>query len=236
MESPPLTMSILPVLRGETQVANKPHRRIDPDQRQNMGGLRPCAVQNRLMRYLMHRLRAYHAVLAILAVLAYLTGEMGLIHAWLGYGVAALIVMRLALALFGLPQLGLFRFYPRFDRLTLGNAMTHPAISHTLLAGIAFSLITATATGIAMDGGRAIGLAQHELIASAYADDRDGERRGEREHDEGALSEMHELSANLLLLIVALHVTYLLLCKRPLALFMLYVGAPQSVGRRRGRG
>ena len=184
----------------------------------------------------MHRLRAYHAVLAILAILAYLTGETGLIHAWLGYGVAAVIAMRLALALFGLPQLGLFRFYPHFDRLTLGNAMTHPAISHALLAGLAISLITATATGIAMDGGHSIGLAQHQLIASAYADDDgdEGERRGEREHDDGALGEIHELSANLLLLIVALHVTYLLLYKRPLALFMLYIGAPQSFGRRRG--
>jgi hypothetical protein len=33
---------------------------------------------------LIERIRAYHAVLAMLAVAAFVTGEAGAIHAWLG--------------------------------------------------------------------------------------------------------------------------------------------------------
>ena len=51
------------------------------------------------------RIRAYHAVLVALAVLAYATGELGLVHAWLGYGVAAVILFRLAWSLTGARQL-----------------------------------------------------------------------------------------------------------------------------------
>jgi hypothetical protein len=40
---------------------------------------------------IMQRIRIYHATLAILAILAYLTGELGLVHAWLGYGVAIVL-------------------------------------------------------------------------------------------------------------------------------------------------
>ncbi|AGK56908.1 cytochrome B561 [Hyphomicrobium denitrificans 1NES1] len=36
----------------------------------------------------------------------------GLIHAWLGYGVAAVIVLQLLWALSGERQVGLMRFYP----------------------------------------------------------------------------------------------------------------------------
>jgi len=42
--------------------------------------------------------------------------------------------------------------------LKLGNVFTHPAISRTLLAGIALCLIGAIHTGIAMDRGDAMGL------------------------------------------------------------------------------
>jgi cytochrome b len=178
----------------------------------------------------MYRLRAYHDTLAVVVILAYLTGEAGGIHAWLGYGVAAMIALRLVLALSGLPQLGMFRFYPHFERLKLANAMTHPVISRILLLGIAITLLVATATGIAMDGGRTIGLAETPLIAAAYADDDERDRDGRQEGD---LSEVHEVAANVLLLIVAMHVGYLFLFKRPLALFMLFMGAPQSKARRR---
>jgi len=60
-------------------------------------------------------LRLYHATLAITALLAYITGELGIIHAWLGYGVALIIVMRLLWAMSGESQLGLSKFYPSFE-------------------------------------------------------------------------------------------------------------------------
>lgn len=175
----------------------------------------------------MHRLRLYHAALAVLAVAAYLTGELGLIHAWLGYAVAAIIVLRLLAALLGVRQLGLMRFYPDFASLQLDRRVTHPAISHTLLLGIAFSLIATTATGIAMDRGGALGLGTPaESVSWQAADDeRDGAigRRAREQRGEGLLAKLHEALADLLLGLVGLHVVYLLLFKRPLALYMLFL-------------
>jgi cytochrome b len=186
----------------------------------------------------MQKLRAYHAVLGVLVVLAYLTGEAGLIHLVLGYAIAALIIGRLLAAFSGMPQLGLSRFYPQFEGLTLNTAATHPAISKTLLAGIAAALIAATVTGIQLDRTQvprqaASALVAPATIAVARADsDRErtasapGERRGERER-EGGSDDMHEFFANLLMLLVGLHVAYLLLFKRSLARFMLFLSPPR---------
>ena len=169
---------------------------------------------------IMHRIRIYHATLAITALLSYVTGEFGLIHAWLGYGVALVIVFRLLWTLSGHRQVGLMRFYPSFEGLNLDNMFTHPAITKTLMLGIALSIIMTTLTGIVIDKGEAIGLAQLELIKNAYADD-------DNHNDEGfweeALEETHEFFANLMLIFVAIHATYLLLFKTPLAKFMLFI-------------
>lgn len=173
----------------------------------------------------MHKLRAYHAGLALLALAAYVSGEWGLIHAWLGYGVGLMILIRLLLALSGAPQLGLSKYYPRFANLKLNRLMTHPAFSRYLLFGIAVCVIGATGTGMMMDKGQAIGLAEAQNITAAWADDEGArEREHKRDNDEDeALEEVHELFANLMLIVVALHVGYLLAYKRPLARFMLFL-------------
>ena len=176
----------------------------------------------------MSRLRIVHAMLAVLAVLAYATGEAGIIHAWLGYAVAFVILVRLMLVFSGAPQLGLARFYPAFDGLSLGRLTTHPAISRTLLLGIALSLVGVTATGVAMDGGRALGIG-----STAGVEFRQGERgehavrdEGRRERGEDAFEELHEFFGNLMIVLVVLHVAYLLAFKRPIARFMLFLGKP----------
>ncbi len=171
-------------------------------------------------------IRGYHAALAILAVLAFVTGELGLIHAWLGYGVAVVIMLRLLAAtgvVVGARQLGLQRFYPHFDGLRFDNAISHPAVSRVIIAVIAVSLIGATATGIAMDRGRAIGLAGVIVASPALADSEARAVRPRRSQAERALKEAHELLANLMLLAVGGHVAYLLLFRRPLARFMLFI-------------
>lgn len=144
---------------------------------------------------MIHRIRLYHATLAILALLTYLTGDFDTIHVWLGYGVGVVIIFRLLWAFSGNRQVGLSRFYPDFDGLSISNMFTHPAISKTLLLGIAVSLIIATLTGIMMD--RVTG-------------------------DGGIWEEVHEFSANAMLFFVGAHVSYLLLFKRSLAKFMLF--------------
>lgn len=171
------------------------------------------------------RIRLYHAALAVLAILAYLTGEAGIIHAWLGYGIAIIVVIRLLWALSDDRQVGLMRFYPSFDGLKMHNLFTHPAISKTLIAGIALSIILVTATGIIIDKGKAVGFTNVAATAAARTENDSDERETE---DEGLLAETHELFANLMLLFVGLHVTYLLIFKLPLVKFMLFVPKPTS--------
>lgn len=170
---------------------------------------------------IMHRIRLYHATLAILVLLAYFTGDSHGVHAWLGYGVAIVIAARLVWAIMGERQVGLMRFYPSFEGLNQSNAFTHPFISKSLMLGIALFLILATGTGIALDRGKSLGLANIQVIASAHADD------DEKEEGKGfmgeTMKESHELFANLLLLFVGMHVSYILLFKFPLARFMLFV-------------
>lgn len=188
------------------------------------------------MMDIMNRVRLYHALLAVLAIAAYLTGEFGPVHAWLGYGVSAVIVLRLLWALGGERQAGLMRFYPDFGALKLKGAATHPAISRVLMLAIALCLLTVTGTGIAMYQGRSIGLGGPQAEGAAPAKgtegkirNRDAEHREDDDHEgkehgeEGPLSEIHELAGNLLLATVGMHVTYLLLFKRPLAKFMLFL-------------
>ncbi len=184
------------------------------------------------MMNIMNRVRLYHALLAILAIAAYLTGEIDPAHAWLGYGVSGVIVLRLLWALGGERQVGLMRFYPNFEGLKLKGAATHPAISRVLMLGIALCLLTVTGTGIAMDQGRSIGLgssvAEKTMVQSPtelrYAqEDEDEEHEGEEHGEDGPLSEVHEIAGTLLLVFVGMHVAYLLLFKRPLAKFMLFL-------------
>jgi len=48
---------------------------------------------------------------------------------------------------------------------------------------------------------------------------------------EGLLSEAHEFFANIMLLFVGMHVTYLLLFKRPLAKYMLFIASGTNTKR-----
>ena len=110
------------------------------------------------------------------------------------------------------------------------NIFIHPVISKILILGILLSLIAVTFTGITMDKSKAIGLASVEMVSTAYADTDREEKEEESENEKkGLMTEAHELSANLLLLLVGMHVTYLLLFKRPLSKFMLFI--PKSMGK-----
>ena len=180
---------------------------------------------------LIRKIRVYHTVLAVLATLAYLSGEWGLIHSYVGYGVAAVILFRLLWALSGHRQLGLMKFYPDFEGLKFSNAFTHPAISRTFLFGIATSLILTTLVGISMDGGKAIGLAGLEPVSNAYANGDQGGDLDDDDHENEFLEGVHEFFANMTLVFVAFHVGYLLLFKTPLARFMLFLDAPRKKPR-----
>jgi cytochrome b len=167
------------------------------------------------MRNIIYRIRIYHATLAIISILAYVTGEVGIIHNYLGYGISLVVAFRLLWALSGHRQLGLMRFYPDFDGLKLTNMFTHPAISRTLLLGIAIVTILTTATGILMDQGESLSLSAVSIINDAYANGGD--------NDNEILEEVHEFFANLMLIFVIGHIGYLIVFKFPLAKFMLFM-------------
>jgi len=110
--------------------------------------------------------------------------------------------------------------------------MTHPAISRTLLLGIGICLIGVSATGIALDRGRSVGLGAQSAVAVPIAKGSTEKQvkaatspKDHRKHEEseGPMSEVHEILANLLAGLVSLHVAYLLLFKWPLARFMLFL-------------
>ena len=167
------------------------------------------------MRNIVYRIRIYHATLAVICTLAYITGEIGIIHNYLGYAVSLVVIFRILWALGGHRQLGLMRFYPDFEGLKLTNMFTHPSISRTLLLGIAISVILTTVTGILMDQGESLGLSTVSLIDNAYANGDD--------HGNEFLEEVHEFFANLMLIFVVGHIGYLILFKFPLAKFMLFM-------------
>lgn len=169
----------------------------------------------------MQRIRLYHATLAILSVLAYLSAEFDVVHAWLGYAVAVVIFLRLLWALFGDRQVGLRRFYPSFDGLRFDNAFTHPSISKSLMLGIALSLISVMLTGIVLDQQASQPVVKLAVVAVAYADDDATEAHGSGGDE--ILEEVHELFANLTFMFVGAHVAYMVLFRRPLAKFMLFI-------------
>jgi cytochrome b len=80
-----------------------------------------------------------------------------------------------------------------------------------------------------MDQGRALTFSggsrasSSTIIGNARGDEQHERREHSENEEEGMLSEVHEFFGNLLVLVVGLHVTYLLLFKRPVALFMLFL-------------
>ena len=197
---------------------------------------------------ILEKLRIYHAALALTALAAYATGELGLIHAWLGYAVAGIIVMRLLWALVGPRQIGISRLIPDLSDVARVRWLDHPAVSRTLISGIALSLIVVSATGIAMDRSGALGSVQR-AEAAVLQSTTNGAQAGalietapqtaftaehaaadDENEREDWVSGLHEASANLMLVLVGLHVTYLLLVKRKLAFFMMFRSGTRSAG------
>jgi cytochrome b len=191
--------------------------------------------------------RLFHLGFALLAIAAYLSAEeLGLIHAWLGYAIAAALGLRLILGLLRQRGFELKRLIPRFSQAPVNQSgMRHPAISRLLVASILACMLGAAGTGIAMDqGGTLVGksirssdeeggegrresrIEREEaqrplpaLIGTARAED----EQADEEDEEGWLGELHEFFGNLLLPLVAVHILYLLAFRFDLARFMLFL-------------
>jgi len=183
------------------------------------------------------KLRLYHAMLASSALAAYATGEAGIVHAWIGYALVGIILFRLAWGMFGPSQFRIGRFLPDLASLLRIRAANDPAIARVLLGGVVVSLLLVVGTGIALDQRTSLHLVAeartvpvprvdfHLRGASMTHGTTTTPNAGKDDDDEKEdwLQDLHEFSANLMFLFVGVHVSYMILFRRPLAMFMLFV-------------
>ena len=193
----------------------------------------------------MHKLRLFHLALAAAAAAAFMTGKwLGGPHRLIGYAVAAVLIVRLLAALMGKGALGWRSWVPRLQAPASQSGWRHPAISRALTLALLASIGGAATTGILMDGGRALANPAGALDHHGEDDEHEGrgddgeeededgrafirsggeaEHEGEGEEEEGALGELHELFANLLLPLAGIHILYVLLSRTRMATFMLF--------------
>lgn len=189
----------------------------------------------------MRSFRLYHALFAISVGTAYVTAEeLGLVHAWTGYLVAALLAARLLSGFAGVRGFEFRRLLPRSGRPPLNQGgLRHPAIGHALTLALFVSVLGTAGTGIAMDqGGTLVGKSiraddgdgeDHDddggdfslgLIAAAHAEDNDAD---DKDQEEGPLGEVHETLGNLLLPLALIHAVWLLLFRLDMARFALFL-------------
>lgn len=161
-------------------------------------------------------IRLFHWSLVATIAIAWLTGEDSeTLHEWAGYIALGLIAFRMLWGLFG-PK------YARFSQFIRGPkaVMVYSKdmlkrrekryLGHNPLGALMVVVLLATtaATGVSgwllSEPNRMAMLPEMPSIAApAYADSDDGY---EREGDEEALEEIHEFLANLLLLLIFIHV------------------------------
>ncbi len=167
----------------------------------------------------MSSFRIYHLLLAAAVVGAYFTSEStGVPHAWIGYGIAALVILRLALGLAGKSGFGWQRLrLKRTGRNPGRSALTHPLVGRALTLALLLCVATAATTGVMMDrGGTLVG----QSIRAT--EDEKRERHEEGAHEESLVAEVHETSGNALLPLVIAHLLWMLVARRELALFVLF--------------
>lgn len=183
----------------------------------------------------MNGFRFYHLLFAGGVALAWFTAEsLGLVHAWTGYVVAALIGLRLILSALRARGFDLVRLKPGFGTAPRGQGgLRHPAIGRLLTLVLLAAVATTATTGIVMDrGGTLAGQSirakdderrEEREHASTRQDDGEEEGEDEGEGEEGLLGEIHETTSNALLPLVALHALWLLFFRLDLARFVLFL-------------
>lgn len=163
------------------------------------------------------RFRLFHGVFALVFLAVYFSGDDGdLLHVWLGYGLAALVAVRLVMALIrikGFPAL--------WPILRLGAVST--TVSRVLVLALLLSASATLTTGLLMvDNARILGIATPSSIAPAHADDDEAVGFGDEDRlFSSELEELHEIAANTTLVLAALHIGFLLAFRRRFAIHMI---------------
>lgn len=175
-------------------------------------------VQPRLSRWdPVVKLTHWSVVLAVLAN-AVVTEEGSAAHIWVGYALAAILGLRLLWGLIGPAEARFSAFLPsprralahlrEIRRGTVTEHRSHNPLGALMVYAIWSCLLVIIGTGIAMAGLPDTNGQLREPEA-AYASGEAYEEAEEREggeHEEGAVTEVHEVAANLLYLLILLHI------------------------------
>ena len=181
--------------------------------------------------------RLFHWFLVICFAVAYLTAEESeQWHAYFGYAVLGLISFRMVWGVVGTryARFSDFVYAPRavykYLRSLLEKKPEH-YIGHNpaggwMIVAVLLSLFVVTISGLqvyAIEEGRgplASGAANEiAVISAAYADEDDSRQAGERgkgrgRHKENIWEEVHEVSANLILILIFLHIAGAIVASR----------------------
>ena len=166
------------------------------------------------------RITHWSIALAVLAN-ALVTEEGSGPHIWVGYGLAAILGLRLLWGLVGPSEARFAAFWPsprkalaHLRDIRAGTVVPHTShnpLGALMVYAIWGCLLTIIATGIAMAGPPPWNGAEREeehrsIAASEHSHDEASEEGdGEEESEEGLLEEIHETAANLLYLLILLH-------------------------------
>ncbi len=180
----------------------------------DMGGASPPALWDRVVR-----ISHWGIVIVILANEVFTKGGSPL-HVWFGWGGLALLVLRMAWGIIGNPEARFSAFPPNpfaalahLKQLFAGKPRSYgshnPAgamMAYALWACIAVMV----ATGLSMSGANPFAVAERQAIVdtgdwSQLAKTPDA-GEGDEEEAVGWVKEAHEIVANLILLLVALHI------------------------------
>lgn len=177
------------------------------------------------------RITHWSIVLAVLAN-AVVAEEGSPAHVWVGYALAGILSLRLLWGLVGPAEARFVAFFPSPSKalahirdIKAGRATDHPShnpLGALMVYAIWSCLAVIIGTGIAMAGipgsirgGEGVVGAGSATLARSVVESRyneSGERPQPEEHDEeiggeeSALTEVHEIAANLLYLLILLHV------------------------------
>jgi cytochrome b len=164
--------------------------------------------------------RAFHWSLVVVFAVAWLTAdELQTVHEVAGYAVAALVALRLVWGVVGSRYARFAQFLkgPRETLAYLGDVsrgkerryLGHNPAGAAMIVALLVTLSGTAFTGWLMKEPERMAMLPDTgwIVSPAWADG-DGEERdnGERGEAEGPLKEVHETLANLMLLLVALHV------------------------------
>lgn len=157
--------------------------------------------------------------LAVLAN-AVVTEEGSGAHIWVGYALAAILALRLLWGVVGPAEARFSAFWPNPRKAlahlrdirsgTVTHHASHNPLGALMVWAIWSCLLTIIVTGIAMAGPPPLNGAprEHEsetaAAPTAQHEEHEGEEDGEEE-EEGPLGEVHETAANLLYLLILLH-------------------------------